>query len=668
MTSIARREGSWQPVTRRTLPVVILCALIPLVLFTAAIGHAVLARSEPAANAVLTTPPTEIRLWFTEPLEAQFSSIDVLDSTGTTIAAGGQVAPDDPNQIALPLGELAAGIYTVAWHNTSASDGHPERGSFPFTVADAANQAPQPVVSTAVAAPEEEIPRAGSLARGFNLMSLAVLVGSLGFACLIWRPFAPQPVPAAERRLTLLMWCGWLATGVAGIFVLLNQVSTMAGIPLPAALLAPELTTVLTDTRFGALWLARVALWLFLGPALWLGRTRAGWWWAALSSATLILLLTSLFSHAAAEQNRLPAVAGDFAHLTLACFWTGGLIAFLVVIDPVRRALAPPAVQVGQLAHFFSACARVAVVGLLITGFYAAWLLVTTFGGLTSTLYGRLLLVKLLLLLPLLAIAAMNLLWVQHRLRADLPIWIPRLRLLIGTEVFLLVAIFAIVGAMTSINPARNVVDQRALAVAAAAVPAPRPFVPVLKPIAMHQMVDDLMIDLFITPGYVGNNEFHVSLSTMDGAPITDASLIRLRFNNLSEDMGQSELRIEPPAGGQYAVSGANLSAPGDWQIRVSIQRPDQYDSVVDFEPRVDVAPPLPTPLPTPVPVIALPSEAASIQAWRTPALLVTGILALAAGALFLALQRFRFWVGPGLLASLLIVVGIVFIAGAWVA
>jgi putative copper export protein len=465
------------------------------------------------------------------------------------------------------------------------------------------------------------------------------------------------------------MWCGWLAAGVAGLFILQNQVSTMAGIPLSEALFAPELSTVLTDTRYGALWLARIALWLFIGLCLWLSRSRSVWRWAALGGATSILLLTSLFSHAAAGQDSLPSVAGDFAHLALACFWTGGLIAFFAVIDPVRRALVPPAAQVGQLAHFFSLCARVAVVGLLLTGFYAAWLLVTTFGALTTTVYGRLLAVKLLLLLPLLAIAAMNLLWVQHRLRANLPIWITRLRILIGAEILLFVAIFAIVGAMTSINPARNVMDQRALAdAAAAAAPALPPAVPVIKPIAMRQPVDDLNVDLYITPGFVGNNEFHISLSSTDGTVVDDASLIRLRFANLTEELGQSELRIEQADGGNYSVSGANLSAPGDWQIRVSIQRPDQYDSVLDFEPHIEGSPPLPAPLPTPVPVVVLPSETASIQAWRAPALFVTGILALAAGALFLALQRFRFWLGPGVLASLLIVTGIVFIASAWVA
>jgi hypothetical protein len=41
-------------------------------------------------------------------------------------------------------------------------------------------------------------------------------------------------------------------------------------------------------------------------------------------------------------------------------------------------------------------------------------------------------------------------------------------------------------------------------------------------------------------------------------------------------------------------VRGANLSAPGEWQIRMTVQRPEEYDSVVDFAPQVEVAPPSP--------------------------------------------------------------------------
>lgn len=109
------------------------------------------------------------------------------------------------------------------------------------------------------------------------------------------------------------------------------------------------------------------------------------------------------------------------------------------------------------------------------------------------------------------------------------------------------------------------------------------------------QTVDELHVMLTIMPGSVGENDFVVDLSTPTGEPVIDVSLIRLRFDH--QDLGQSELRIEPAAnpeqqeGGLYHITGANLSVPGEWRIRVTIARPDQYDTVVDFNPTI-AAPP----------------------------------------------------------------------------
>jgi hypothetical protein len=129
--------------------------------------------------------------------------------------------------------------------------------------------------------------------------------------------------------------------------------------------------------------------------------------------------------------------------------------------------------------------------------------------------------------------------------------------------------------------------------------------------------------------------------------------LIRLRFHHQTEEMGQSELRIEEGTDGVYRVSGANLSAPGDWQLRMTVQRPEQYDSVLDFAAHIDLPPPVP-----PAPAL----EVSPVLPYQAQALLGTGLLALAFGGYFLGLQRFRFWRGIGLLASLLVGLGIILV------
>jgi hypothetical protein len=137
-----------------------------------------------------------------------------------------------------------------------------------------------------------------------------------------------------------------------------------------------------------------------------------------------------------------------------------------------------------------------------------------------------------------------------------------------------------------------------------------------------------------------------------DGNPITDASLIRMRFEHQDEDLGESELQIRPEAEspeGIYTTDGANLSTVGDWRLRMTVQRPDEFDSVTDFSLTVTAPPAPPQP-----PVM----ETNPMPANRTPVLLGVGVAALLAGLYFLAQQRFRLWQGVGWLAALLIVLG----------
>jgi methionine-rich copper-binding protein CopC len=99
-----------------------------------ALAHAALVRSDPARRAVLTQPPGQVRLWFNERIERDYSTISVLDSAGRTIATGQPKIPaDDPKLLLLDLPSLAPGRYTVRYRINSV-DGHVVAASYEFTV------------------------------------------------------------------------------------------------------------------------------------------------------------------------------------------------------------------------------------------------------------------------------------------------------------------------------------------------------------------------------------------------------------------------------------------------------------------------------------------------------------------------------------------------------
>ena len=110
------------------------------------------------------------------------------------------------------------------------------------------------------------------------------------------------------------------------------------------------LAQVVTQTRYGVLWLARMILWLLLGGVLYraIRRDDERLYWTALALGGAILLTNSLYSHAAGAQDATASVFADWLHLALTALWIGGLVQFLVVIVPVWRS---PALGVPALEH-----------------------------------------------------------------------------------------------------------------------------------------------------------------------------------------------------------------------------------------------------------------------------------------------------------------------------
>ncbi len=104
-------------------------------LATAALAHPKLVKSDPAANAVVTASPKELRLSFNEELAPKFSSADVKDQKGQKVEVGAAAAdPANKKQLVVPLSKpLAAGTYKVEWHAVAA-DTHRVEGTYSFTV------------------------------------------------------------------------------------------------------------------------------------------------------------------------------------------------------------------------------------------------------------------------------------------------------------------------------------------------------------------------------------------------------------------------------------------------------------------------------------------------------------------------------------------------------
>jgi len=75
-----------------------------------------------------------VSIRFDAPIEALFSKLDVLDSSGQSEDEGTPQVNADTRTLTVNLKPLKPGDYTIKW-SVVAKDGHRTEGSYTFTVA-----------------------------------------------------------------------------------------------------------------------------------------------------------------------------------------------------------------------------------------------------------------------------------------------------------------------------------------------------------------------------------------------------------------------------------------------------------------------------------------------------------------------------------------------------
>jgi copper transport protein len=240
------------------------------------------------------------------------------------------------------------------------------------------------------------------------------------------------------------------------------------------------------------------------------------------------------------------------AHVTAAAVWVGGLAALVLALlwsGAERWELAVSAVP------RFSGFAVVAVSWLIASGTVSGYLQVRALRGLWETTYGQLLLVKLALVLPLLALGLYNNRRAVPRLRERLATAAERTRFLriAAAELALMVAIVSVTAVLVSEPPARAEVTPRG-------------------PHATTTELGDLELNLVVDPAKAGRNQIHLYLTNSSGQP-TDVDEATVSATLASRQIGPIRMEAHPDGPGQFIIHGAPLALAGDWQLRVEVRR-----------------------------------------------------------------------------------------------
>jgi copper transport protein len=420
-------------------------ALIALVVVPAAAAHTTLVSTSPADDSVLAEPPNAVVLRFNEPVESAFGSIRVYDGNAARVDDG-HVERPTPRTVRIGIArKLTRGTYTVTWRVTS-EDSHPISGSFVFHVV-APGPNPGGIADQVLGGgTPRSISVLFAVTRFFDFALILLIAGGAVALASSLRSASPT----LRRRLLAVVgvWATLLVlVSFAGIVL---QGADAGGFGLGQALHWDSVSTVL-DTRFGKVWFAEavvaavIAVWAFLDVDVRL----------VAAGSVLLVAGPSLSGHPSAGGGL--TLFADLAHVAAAAVWTGGLamvVTALIAAGPDRWPLAARAVP------RFSRIAVVSVAVLIVAGVVNAYEEVGAWRGFWDTTYGNLLLVKIALVLPLLALGAYNNRYAVPRLSQEITTPDEQRRFLqvAGAELAIVVAVVAVTSVLVSEPPAKAAV------------------------------------------------------------------------------------------------------------------------------------------------------------------------------------------------------------------
>ncbi|HRA47643.1 MAG TPA: copper resistance protein CopC, partial [Thermomicrobiales bacterium] len=357
-------------------------------------AHASLASSDPPPNEIVSQSPGRVELTFSEGVEQTYTKVILVDQDNNPVA-GTRLTFDEGNNRLVRMiipDDLPRGTYSVVWRTLSADDGHRFSGYFAFTIGSTSD------VRTVIPPTFNDsngVPLwLAGVGRWLSFITLALL-GGFWFAWLVVIRPALTPVwqigPEVTRRVRRFALLAGLAFMLAALFLLALQAKGQLEGGYPHTISA-----ILGDTRWGRFWLMRMVLGMaivLLIPitAWWRPRRRLWTMFPLLALSALLPVPVSMVAHAsAATYGRTAAIAFDYLHLLAISLWAGGLATLFVAVTGAGDLL-PRGRRLFLAAAVprFSWLAITSFAAIGATGFYAGYLQVGTWSGLTDTQYGR---------------------------------------------------------------------------------------------------------------------------------------------------------------------------------------------------------------------------------------------------------------------------------------
>lgn len=534
---ISRGERHRAPISRALFGLVCLIALVVLP-STRSSAHAELLTTTPSPGADLATSPPLVRVVFNEGVRPVRGGLRLVREDGVQISM--PAARSVPNGFEISVPKLEPGAYVFGWRVVS-DDGHPMRGAFTFRVGSVGDQDIAASLARTLLAGESRDTVTGGVynaARMFRLVATFSIIGLAAmFLILRGKVFRSHRFIALLRLSIVVGILSELAILVLyGPFVSGRTISAVTD------------GTLLDDTLHDPLGrVAAVRLVCFLALAT---------VWATRSTATgrLHVLFASAVAAAMAATQLIPGHAtvgmwsrvstvSTFLHVVAAGIWIGGLGVLGVAVLHSTR------IDRIATARSYSRVATVSLVVVLATGAFSTARQVGSLRALTSTTFGRILIVKLVL------VAVTILFGLRNRRR------LPSMSTPTGEA---------------SVGFRRGVIREASfsmtIVVATVLLGAAQPARDAVRvPVSATIETAQVLVDITVEPSKRrGTYEIHLYSLKPDGLPSPVESM-RLFASLPDKQVERLPVIVRRAGSNHFEATRADLSVPGNWRFEVQV-------------------------------------------------------------------------------------------------
>jgi copper transport protein len=497
-------------------------------------AHAGLEESEPKPSSWLATSPTEVVLYFDEPVGVVFARIQILDQDGKEVFETRPTRDeDDHSTVRANIDELGEGTWVVLWRIASA-DSHPVQGSFAFSIGTN--------VSDVTNILNNDAGQGHGLNNLFNIIRFVMFAGILtllGGVSMVM--FGAQKSPSIRTRMSL--WGAWTFATVASIQALFAYGPHASGVKVYNVTDLSLLSDTMTTT-FGQATLIRIAL--LLGFSLLLititHRDKRLWRVIAVGTSVAIAATFSAVGHPSGESLVALSLTLDVVHLLAVSLWIGAL--FLITID--RKFW----LRSTQSMLWFSRIAGYSVAVIVVTGIAQALLLMDGLRNVFVLEYGQKLAVKVVLVVVLVAIGALS----RSTLRKSGPAKLHQSVLVESLIALIVVGITALIVALPPREQASNA------------------------PVQFSLKQSDLSAEITVTPARVGSAEIHVAIDSLVGS-FAQMTSVSARMSLPSESIPNGPIELAKNGPNHYTAV-VNFPFSGLWNIEILV-KPDPSRTVL---------------------------------------------------------------------------------------